>query len=442
MKLFGSSGIRGITNKEVTVDLALKVGLALGSTKKNAVIGRDPRIAGGMIEHALISGMVSAGCDVMRIGLVTTPTLAHAARNFDCGVMVTASHNPSEYVGIKFWNPDGMAFDSAQQEEIEEAVAAGNINNVEWNHIGNITTGSNAVREHSEMILCNVKQVHVTIMVKTAPLRVVLDCGCGAGGTITPYLLREMGCDVITLNAQPDGYFPARNPEPNDANLGLLKRAVKEFDADLGIAQDGDADRMMAVDENGIFVTGDEMLAIFAGYECKAGGTLVVPVDTSMTVDDALPDSNVVRTRVGDVYVAEEIKRTGADFGGEPSGSWIFPQVSYCPDGIYAAARLIGIVQETKLGELRRRLPQYPTKRGTVVCNNEKKGYVMDMVRSELETLGTITDIDGVRVAMDEGWLLVRPSGTEPRIRITAEARTGVDELYDVGEGIVKEALA
>ncbi|MGP8320914.1 MAG: phosphoglucosamine mutase [Methanosarcinaceae archaeon] len=436
MKLFGSSGIRGITNKEITVDLALKVGLALGSSKKSAVIGRDPRIAGEMIEHALISGMLSAGCDVIRIGLITTPTLAHATRNFDCGVMVTASHNPSEYVGIKLWNPDGMAFDSVQQEEIEETIAAENFNYVKWNRIGNITTGSNAVREHSKMILRNVKQV------KPSSLRVVLDCGCGAGGTITPYILREMGCDVITLNAQPDGYFPARNPEPNDANLGLLKRAVKEFNADLGIAQDGDADRMMAVDENGVFVTGDEMLAIFAGYECKAGGTLVVPVDTSMVVDDALPDSSVVRTRVGDVYVAEEIKRTGADFGGEPSGSWIFPQVSYCPDGIYAAARLIGIVQDTKLGELRRRLPKYSTKRGTVVCDNEKKEHVMNIVRSELEVLGTVSDIDGVRVEMDGGWLLVRPSGTEPVIRITAEAKVGVDELYDMGEVIIKEFLA
>ncbi|MCL7411325.1 MAG: phosphoglucosamine mutase [Methanosarcinaceae archaeon] len=435
MKLFGSSGIRGITNKEVTVDLALKVGLALGSSKKSAVIGRDPRIAGEMIEHALISGMVSAGCDVVRIGLVTTPTLAHATRNFDCGVMVTASHNPSEYVGIKLWNPDGMAFDSAQQEEIEELVAAGDPTYVEWNNIGNVTTNSNAVREHSEMIMSHVKPI------KPASLRVVLDCGCGAGGTITPYLLREMGCDIITLNAQTDGYFPARNPEPNDANLGLLKKAVVEFDADLGIAQDGDADRMMAVDENGVFVTGDEMLAIFAGYECKPGGKLVVPVDTSMIVDDALPDSNVVRTRVGDVYVAEEIKRTKADFGGEPSGSWIFPQVSYCPDGIYAAARIIEIVQDVGLAELRRRLPQYPTKRGTVICNNERKEGVMNMVRSEMGTLGMVTDIDGVRVEMDDGWLLVRPSGTEPKIRITAEARTGVDELYEIGENIVKEAL-
>jgi len=435
MKLFGSSGIRGITNKDVTVDLALKVGLAVGSSNTSAVIGRDPRIAGRMIEHALISGMVSAGCDVVCIGLVTTPTLAYAARNVDCGVMVTASHNPSEYVGVKLWNPDGMAFDSAQQEEIESAVAGGKLIHADWNRIGTITTDSNAVREHADMILSNVSNV------KPAALRVVIDCGCGAGGTITPYLLREMGCEVITLNTQPDGHFPARNPEPNDANLWMLKKAVREFGADIGIAHDGDADRMMAVDENGDFVTGDEMLAIFATYECKPGTTLVVPVDTSMVVDDALPDSKVIRTRVGDVIVAEEIKRTGADFGGEPSGSWIFPRISYCPDGIYAAARLVEIVRERGLAGLRSELPRYPTKRGKVVCDNANKGRVMDAVRSGLAPLGTVTDIDGVRVEMDGGWALVRPSGTEPTIRITAEAREGVDELYVLAERFVKEAL-
>ena len=247
MKLFGSSGIRGITNKDVTVDLALQVGLALGRSKKCAVIGRDPRVAGEMIEHAIISGLVSAGCDVVRIGVVTTPTLAYAARNYDCGVMVTASHNPSEYVGIKLWNPDGMAFDSIQQEEIEDLIEKEDFVHAKWNMLGNINTYENAVRDHMDMIKANSSE---------SKLKVVVDCGSGAGCTITPLLLREIGCNVITLNAQLDGHFPARNPEPNDKNLGLLKIAVKEFEADLGIAQDGDADRMMAVDENGVFLSG------------------------------------------------------------------------------------------------------------------------------------------------------------------------------------------
>ncbi|WP_440952630.1 phosphoglucosamine mutase [Methanococcoides sp. FTZ1] len=433
MKLFGSSGIRGIANKDVTVDLALKVGLALGKSKRTAVIGRDPRVAAEMIEHAVISGLLSAGCDVVQIGMVSTPTLAYASRNYDCGVMITASHNPSEYVGIKLWNPDGMAFDSTQQEEIERIIEEGSFEPVRWDLIGSPTEDSNAIIQHKAMIVRNVKR---------SSRRVVIDCGSGAGSTITPYVLREIGCEVITLNSQPDGHFPARNPEPNDANLTLLKKAVKEFEADIGIAQDGDADRMMTVDENGEFITGDEMLAMFARHECRSDAKLVVPVDTSMMVDDSLPGSTIIRTRVGDVYVAEEIKRSKADFGGEPSGSWIFPEISYCPDGIYAAAKVMELIQDRTLSELKDELPHYPTRRGTVKCDNEKKKAVMELVSSELGSSGDVTDIDGIRVEMEKGWVLVRPSGTEPKIRITAEAREGVDELYEMVENIVKRGLA
>ncbi|WP_094228007.1 phosphoglucosamine mutase [Methanolobus psychrotolerans] len=432
MKLFGSSGIRGLANIEVTVDLALKVGMALGRSKKTAVIGRDPRIAGEMIELAVISGLMSAGCDVTRVGLVTTPTLAYAARNYDCGVMITASHNPAKDVGIKLWNLDGMAFDSAQQEEIESIIEKEDFINASWNMVGKIATYENAVRDHIDMI-----RSHST----DAAIRVVVDCGGGAGGTITPFLLREMGCEVITLNSQLDGHFPARNPEPNDKNLWMLKKAVTEFEADLGIAHDGDADRMMAVDEHGRFVSGDEMLAIFARYECKGSPTIVVPVDTSMIVDDALPDSTIIHTKVGDVYVAEEIKKQKADFGGEPSGSWIFPRISYCPDGIYAAALLVDIVKEKKLSVLREELPQYPTLRSTVACDNSRKVKAMEAIRSKLETMGTVSNIDGIRIDMEDGWVLVRPSGTEAKIRITAEARKNVKELHAKVESIVKECL-
>jgi phosphoglucosamine mutase len=432
MKLFGSSGIRGITNKEVTTDLALKVGLALGKTKRSAVVGRDPRIAGEMIEHAIISGLLSAGCDVVRIGMVSTPTLAYATKDYDCGVMITASHNPAEYVGIKLWNPDGMAFDSSQQEEIEDCIEKEDFEHVSWDKIGNVSEDANAIRQHTNMILQNVKR---------SSKRVIIDCGCGAGSTITPYVLRKMGCEVITLNSQPDGYFPARNPEPNDANLTLLKTAVKEFGADIGIAQDGDADRMMAIDEKGEFITGDEMLALFARHECDEGAKIVVPVDTSMMVDDALPGSTVIRTRVGDVYVAEEIKKCNADIGGEPSGSWIFPKISYCPDGIFASAKIMELIESRTLSELKEELPHYPTYRGTVKCDNERKAHVMEVVHSKLDKCGNISDIDGIRVEMDNGWVLVRPSGTEPKIRITAEAREGADRLFSMAENIIKEAL-
>lgn len=433
MRLFGSSGIRGVTNKDVTVDLALRVGMALGRTKKTAVIGRDPRVAGEMIEYAVISGLVSSGCNVVRVGLVTTPTLAYATRNFDCGVMITASHNPAEYVGIKLWNPDGMAFDSKQQEEIESVIEREDFEYVSWDRIGSISSCTNAVRDHMDMILERVGRVS---------LKVVLDCGCGAGATISPFLLRQMGCEIITLNSQLDGHFPARNPEPNEKNLSLLRKAVVDFGADIGIAHDGDADRMMAVDDKGNFVSGDELLAIFGQYECMEKGKVCVPVDTSLIVDDVLEGMEIIRTKVGDVYVAEEMKRHRTGFGGEPSGSWIFPRISYCPDGIYAAARLIEIAAKTKLSQLREALPQYPTLRGTVPCAEDHKEKAMDSIKKKLKSKGDVSDIDGIRVGMEDGWVLVRPSGTEQKIRITAQARKGVEELYRMAEDIVKESIA
>ena len=431
MALFGSSGIRGIANREITPELAQKVGLAVGSEHESAVIGRDPRTSGEMIEHAIISGMLSAGCSVTRIGMVPTPTLAFAAEDYDCGVMVTASHNPPEYGGIKLWNSNGMAFDTKQQAEIESIIKNGSRKRAEWNGIGRVNESSCAVEEHAEMILGNVGGTS---------LKVVVDCGCGAASVITPYVLRRMGCNVITLNSQPDGFFPARNPEPIEKNLELLKKATVAFGADLGIAHDGDADRMMAVDGMGRFVEGDKLLAIFGLRETNK--SIVVPVDTSIMVDDALRGRKVYRTRVGDVYVAEELKKRKADFGGEPSGSWIFPGNSLCPDGIYAAARLVEIVEkEGKLGALADELPSYPMIRGSLPCSNDKKEKAMGKIAVGVRKMGDVSNIDGIRVDTDNGWILVRPSGTEPKIRITAEAREGVDELYAKAEKIVKEAL-
>lgn len=428
--LFGSSGIRGLANREITPGLALKIGLAVGSLHGSCVIGHDPRTSGEMIEHAVISGLLSAGCSVTRIGMVSTPTLAFAARNYDCGVMVTASHNPPEYIGVKLWNSNGMAFDTKQQDEVESLIKNSSYKLAEWSGIGRVSEAY-AVEEHAENILDKVG---------SASLKVVVDCGCGAASTITPYVLRRMGCKVITLNAQPDGFFPARNPEPVEKNLDALIKAVVAFEADLGIAHDGDADRMTAIDARGRFVEGDKLLAIFGLREAKR--SIVVPVDTSMMIDEVMRGRKVYRTRVGDVYVAEELKKRNADFGGEPSGSWIFPGISLCPDGIYAAARLVEIVEnEGRLDSMIDELPSYPIKRGVVACNNEKKENAMEKISLELRKLGSVSSIDGIRVEVKEGWILVRPSGTEPKIRITAEARKGVDKLYAEAEKIVKGAL-
>ncbi len=432
--VFGSSGIRGIANKRVTPELAVIVGLAVGSRCNSAVIGRDPRTASEMVEYALVSGLTACGCDVTRIGLVSTPTLSYAARNYDCGLMVTASHNPAEYVGIKLWNKDGTAFNSDQQDEVESLIGQRGSHltyrggRVEWDTIGRISTYDSAILDHKNAILSRFNRISC---------KVVVDCGSGAGSTITPYVLREMGCDVITLNAQPDGFFPARNPEPVESNLSLLMDAVTTFKADLGIAHDGDADRMMAVDKNGRYITGDELLALFALREAKK--VAVYPVDVSRMVDDVLT-CDIHRTRVGDVYVAEELKRVRGDFGGESSGSWIFPRISYCPDGIYAAAQLVAIASKESIADQIAQFPKYYTVRGASAC--EEGDEVMSSIAEELSALNyvQITTTDGTRLDFEEGWLLVRKSGTEPKIRITAEARDKetAKGLYNRADTIVR----
>ncbi|HYB59109.1 MAG TPA: phosphoglucosamine mutase [Candidatus Acidoferrales bacterium] len=433
--MFGSSGIRGVANKDLSVELAVSVGLAVGSMHESAVIGRDPRMASEMIELGLISGLIACGCDVTRLGLVSTPTLAHAARSYDCGVMVTASHNPAEYIGLKLWNPDGTSFNSRQQKDVELLISetrshpAYTGNRARWDAIGRIASYDNAVYDHKEAVLRHFEE--------GANCRVVVDCGSGAGATITPYLLREMGCEVITLNAQLDGYFPARDPEPIERNLNLLMEAVRSFRADIGIAHDGDADRMMAVDRGGRYITGDEMLALFAVREAKKGA--VYPIDTSRMVDDVLA-CTVHKTRIGDVYVAEEVKRLNADFGGESSGSWIFPHFSYCPDGIYAAAKIVSIAAHESISELIAQFPVYHILRGSFSCETGKDP--MPAIARELRSFdgAQMSTLDGVRLDFDDGWFLVRKSGTEPKIRITAEAKDQetMQSLYDRARVVVQ----
>jgi len=432
VRLFGSSGIRGIANVDVTPDLAMAVGRVLGSAYGATVVGRDPRLTGEMLASALIAGVLASGADATDAGMVSTPTLARGAKDFACGVVITASHNPAPYNGIKLWNPDGVAFDEAQQEEIETALEKKSFGHAAWNKVGTRHTRVDLAEKHKDSILA---------VVGHASLKVVVDCGSGATSEITPAVLKGMGCRVTALNAQPDGLFPGRDPEPTEENLELLRRTVRALEADLGIAHDGDGDRMVAVDEKGQFVGGDKLLAVFAKREVKKAA--VVPVDTSMAIDEMLPKAKVYRTRVGDVYVAQEVRRRKADFGGEPSGTWMFPRVTMCPDGVYAAAHLVSIVSETPLSQLVAQVPQFPILRGSVpFLAAERAGIVAKLNAAFRGIDGKLETVDGWRVGFDDGWFLVRLSGTEPKIRITAEARSEAraKELYELALSKAKAA--
>lgn len=436
MKLFGSSGIRGVVNKEITTELVINLGEVLGTLHKSIVIGHDPRTSSQLLLHAFCSGLLSTGCEVFTTGMVTTPTLAHAARNFDCGVTITASHNPPEYNGIKFINPDGSGFNVEQTQEIEARLSEKKVCKAKWESIKNTVPYQNAVEEHIERILGSIKKIG---------LKIVVDCGCGAASRTTPYLFRKLGCEVITLNCQPDGFFPGRRPEPTPENLSSLMNAVISNKADLGIAHDGDADRMVAVDEQGNFVGGDSLLALFAKHEVKK--SIVVPVNSSMAIDEIVGEAEVIRTKVGDVFISEMIKKHNADFGGEPSGTWIFPAQTLCPDGIFAAARLAKLIGKEPLSSQISELPKYPREKGTIICTNDRKSGVLASVKNRFQDLDyeEMSTDDGVRVQFDRAWVLVRASGTEPKIRITAEAEDKeeakrlYDKIYEVVKGCVAQ---
>jgi len=432
MSLFGSSGIRGVVGQVITPDLALRIGAAVGSLAPTIVLAKDTRTSGDMVQHALAAGANSVGADLYFAGMVPTPTLARAAEQYACGLMVTASHNPPEYNGVKMWNPDGSAFDSAQMRQVEALIEKRSYRPVDWDHVGKAHLHQGAVEDHIEAVLDSVKG---------SEAKVVLDCACGATTVISPILLRKMGCSVLGLNCQPDGFFPGRLPEPTEEHLSDLRELLTKRKADLGLAHDGDGDRVVAFDERGRFVDGDRLLALFAVH--SGARDIVAPVDASMVLDD-LVKGKVIRTKVGDVFVAEALKISGAGFGGEPSGTYIFPEETYCPDGVYAAALLVSMLEGRKLSEMVDALPKYPVARRSLPFKGEAKdvSLKLEKVMRALPCDELIT-VDGYRAQYEDGWFLIRLSGTEPKIRITVESRTEVrvKALTEKAEEIVKRCI-
>ena len=426
MRLFGSSGIRGITNVDITPLLAQKVGAAIASMFEGGavLVGRDTRLSGEMIELALSSGLVSCGFVVGTLGILPTPVVAWLTREMqaEAGVAISASHNPSQYNGLKIFDSTGMAYTMEQQERLEERIHKGEYTTSDWNRVGHVEA-------------MDLKRLYIEAIseIVEAPLekRIVCDLFNGATTSIAKELFEELGSQTILINSQPDGHFPAGNPEPNKESLQRLGKMVKDSGAEIGFGFDGDGDRMMPVDENGKTPSPDRVLAAYAGYVVRAngGGTVVTHVGASMSVEEAVEAAggSVVRTKVGDVHITEAMLETGAIFGGEPVGAWIHPDVHLCPDGLLSAVRLMQALDSDgkTLSQFVSGIPEYPTLRAKVTCPNLEKDAAMGSISDLGKEFGEVTDIstvDGVRLQLEDGWVLIRPSGTEPIIRITVEA--------------------
>ena len=441
-KLFGSSGVRGLANVDLTPLLACKVGSAVAAhaKAKKAVVARDTRVSGSMLEDALVSGLLSSGTEVLLAGIVPTPALAYATKAFgaDAGFMLTASHNPPQYNGIKVFNRDSLSYTDEDQNAVEKNVREGTFALADWRSLGKTTP-------------IDASQIYMEMALKAVALkrqwRVVVDPGCGATFDVAPAMLKAMGCKVTALNAHPDGYFPARKSEPTAESLKDLANVVKTLGADAGIAFDGDGDRVAFIDEKGAFVNFDRSLAAYAAYALKrsGGGTVVTNVEASMCVETMAQTQGgrVIRSRVGDIYISEAIKRAGAVFGGEPCGAWVHPQLHYCPDGSLSAALFLKALEDEdkSVSEFVGAVPEYITLRENVTCKKELKYKAVAKIGATLKTaFPDYTDfstVDGVRLALKDGWLLVRASGTEPLIRLTVEG-----ESLAVANDITKKATA
>ncbi len=437
-RLFGTSGIRGVFGQEVTPELATSVGLALGTQIKTGkvLIGRDPRTTSLALENAIVSGLESTGVHALRAGLIPTPVLAFSTRALGCdaGVMITASHNPPEYNGIKLWSKSSMAFPRRAEEKIESAIETKKFRRVDWRKVGHslkINVINGYIHEVKKFVRINKK------------FNIVLDCGNGANSVVSPLILKEYSKKLKCLFCDPDGAFPNRKPEPVKENLKELIKEVKKQQADLGVAHDGDGDRIALIDEKGEFVDKDKLLALLAKNEIKKGSKVIVPVDTSKLVEDVVKENGgkVLMCRVGDVAVAEKLISQKGRFGGEPSGCFIFPEFSFCPDGILSSLKILELMSKTgkKLSELVEELPNYYTVRKVIKCKNSEKEKLVEKYSKKLkriEGIRKIIQVDGTRVDFKDAWALVRASGTEPKIRITVEARNRTR-----ANGILKELL-
>ncbi|WP_436934449.1 phosphoglucosamine mutase [Halovenus marina] len=434
--MFGTSGIRGSVGEEVTGQVALSVGRALGIETDRVVVGRDARESGHALTDAFAAGLCESGVDVVDVGRAATPTVARgvAWTDADAGVVITASHNPPTDNGIKLWQPSGQAFDAPRRERITERVRSGETALADWDEMGTRTRDSLSDRHRRELV------ESVTL---SEPLEVVVDVGNGVGG-VTADALDELGCHVQTLNAQQDGSFPGRPSEPTAENCESLSTLVAETDADLGIAHDGDADRMRAVAADGTFLSGDVLLAIFARATAGEGDAVAMPVDTSLAVADALAERGIeaTYTPVGDVYVAAAASDPGVAFGGEPSGAWIWPEETLCPDGPLAACKLAELTASEPLADRAATVAAYPIVRDSVSVS--EKTAVMDRVRELVsERYDDFSTLDGVRVERDDAWFLLRASGTEPLVRVTAEARerSRAQQVFEEATNLLDEGI-
>ena len=438
-RLFGTNGVRGVVGKDLTPELVFTIGEALGTMRKGCIaVGRDTRTSGETLVKAVKSGLLATGCDVVDCGILPTPALQYLIKGqFDGGAMITASHNPPEYNGVKIIEADGTEMGDEETLKLEQLIFEPSFSPQSWEYIGHEINAPYLTRKYIQAI------VHHFPDRIGSEITVVVDPGSGPACLTTPQILTEMGCKVLTLNGVMDGTFPGRLPEPSPEGLKGLAELVVSSGAAFGVAHDGDADRAVFIDEKGQFVEENREFALVAQHMChQKKGTLVTPVSTSLVVEMVVKNEGctITYTPVGSIYVARTMRsliENGNEvvFGGEGNGGLIFPDHQFCRDGGLTAAMMVFILASTgqQLSTLINALPKrsmikdkISTSRGTHVLESLKRVYSQD----------SLDLTDGVKIFREDSWALVRASGTEPIIRIIIDA-----DSHNHGQVFYKELM-
>ncbi|BCS92201.1 phosphoglucosamine mutase [Metallosphaera javensis (ex Sakai et al. 2022)] len=432
-KLFGTDGVRGIVNQELTVELALGLGKAIGTffgEGSNILLGRDARAGGDMLSRAVESGLLSTGVRVFEGGFAPTPALQYAVKTlgYDGGVIITASHNPREHNGIKVLDRDGVEVSREKEDRIEEIYFSGRFNTIPWNRL------THDVKRDDRVIDTYVQGVlsHVDVeKIRARNFKVLVDGANSVGSISTPIVARLLGCKIFTLNANLDPTFPARNPEPTMESLRETAGIASSLKVDLAVAHDGDADRAIFIDSKGRVQWGDRsgsLLSWWASRKVNFPRRVFTAVSSSSLVQEFLSQYGieVVWTKVGSVDIARKLIQEKGIAGFEENGGFIFPGHQYVRDGAMSLALMLEMMafEGVSSAELFDRLPQYhlvKTKVDLKPGMDVSKMY--ERVERELGAGNQIVKIDGVKIINKDFWILVRKSGTEPIIRVMVEAK-------------------
>jgi len=432
MELFGSSGIRGVALRYLTPELVLDIAKAAGTTwdADRVAVARDTRTTGELFANAAASGLAAVGCDVDRLGVVPTPAVGSYCESAEIpAVLVTASHNPPEFNGIKLVGDDGVELSVDVLERVERRVLDDDYDLADWRDAGETTAVDGAVDDYVDQLLDAVDREAIA----DAGLTVAVDPGHGAASVSSPRIYRKLGCDVLTVNATPDGHFPGRESEPVPENLEALSRLVATSDADVGIAHDGDADRAVFVDEDGAFVDGDTSFAAMADACVEPGEAVVSAVNVSQRLVDVCDanDADLELTPIGATNIitrTRELHEEGVTvpIAGEGNGGVFFPPYRLSRDGAYIGARFLELLAATgdPVSVTVAPYADYHFVRHNIeYADGDEREDMLAAARAYVETADAAPNTtDGYRLDYGDAWVLVRPSGTEPKIRIYAES--------------------